>query len=53
MDIIFHFGDSFIMNIENGVLGKDWFYDFELIELRFLEKNLKCKFITSDNLNWL
>jgi hypothetical protein len=32
MDTTFPSEDCYILNIENGVLGKDWFYDFDLIE---------------------
>ena len=50
MDLKFFLGDLRILKIENGVLGEDWFYDFGLMELRFLKRNLRCKFIDVDNL---
>ena len=43
-------GDCKILNIENGVVGEDWYYDFGLMELRFLKRTLECKFITADNM---
>jgi hypothetical protein len=39
-----------ILKIENGVIGEDWYCDYGLIELKFLKRNLKCKFIKIDAL---
>ena len=50
MDFQVFVQDCKILKIENGVLGEDWFYDFGLMELRFLKRNLRCKFIDVDNL---
>jgi hypothetical protein len=48
MDFKFFHRDCRILKIENGVLGEDWYYDYGLMELRFLQGNLKCKFIKTD-----
>ena len=50
MDFKFMKRDCRILKIENGVLGEDWYCDYYLMELRFLERNLECKFIKTDNL---
>ena len=50
MDFKFMKRDCRILKIENGVLGEDYQCDYGLMELRFLQLNLKCKFIITDNL---
>jgi hypothetical protein len=48
MDYDFMVIDCRILNIEDGMLGEDWYCDYDLMELRFLQRNLKCKFIKTD-----
>ena len=50
MELDFIDRDCYILKIENGVIGEDWYCDYGLMELRFLERNLKCKFIKNDAL---
>ena len=50
MDCDIMYRDCRILKIENGVLWKDLYFDYGLMELRFLKRNLQCKFIKTDNL---